>query len=411
MKHVLLGVTGCIAAYKACEILRGLQKAGCDVRVVMTDAAREFVGETTFAALSGHSVGVAEFGDRQNPIPHIEFAQWADVFLIAPATANVVAKLRAGIADDLLTSCALACTAPVCVAPAMNVHMYENAATQENLACLRARGVHVLDPAYGHLACGYDGAGKLPPVEDVVAFMLDVLNAEGVTSKAPADSACLSGARVLITSGPTVEPIDAVRFISNFSSGKMGAALAQAALEAGAQVSVVSGPVSVQYPQGARVLPVQTAEEMLDAAALEAKCADIIVCAAAVCDMRPQVTHQKKLKKCNAQDAACLAEIKLTENPDILATLSAAARPGQVVCGFAAETENVEQNARQKLASKGAHFIVGNPVGQGVGFGADANSAVIVSAADVRQLPQMPKAALAREIIDFAAAEFERARA
>ncbi len=387
--RILLGVTGCIAAYKSCEVLRELQRAGAEVQVVMTASAAEFVGPQTFAALTGQPVGTALFGDAVDPIPHIRLAESCDALLIAPCTANVLAKLACGIADDLLTSTALACTAPVVVAPAMNVHMYENAATQGNIAVLKRRGIHVLDPDSGYLACGDVGPGKLPAPHDIAVAVLAVLDG---------GARPLAGRKVVITSGPTVEPIDAVRFVSNHSSGKMGAALAAAALAAGAQVTVVSGPVPTAYPQEARVVVVGTAEEMLRAAVGEADDADAIICAAAVADYRPAEVHEGKLKK-GADDAA-LEAVRMVRNPDILRTLAEQRRRGQVIVGFAAETSDLADAAQRKLASKGADMIVANEVGGGRGFGADESRALIATSGGIEEMPLMPKAELAERIVD-----------
>lgn len=387
-KRVLLGVTGCIAAYKSCEVLRGLQRAGVDVQVVMTENAERFVGVATFEALSGYPVGRSLFGDDCGPIPHIELAGSCDLFLIVPCTANVLAKVAHGIADDLLTSTVLATTAPIVIAPAMNVHMYENPATQRNIEAVRARGMHVLDAASGHLACGEVGPGKLPDPDDIVRYALDILDGVGA----------LRGKRVLITSGPTIEPIDPVRFISNRSSGKMGAALAQAALDAGADVTVISGPVAVSYPGRLDVISVQTAQEMHDAALAHSAEADIVICAAAVSDLRPDTVFPRKLKK--GADDDSLSQLRLIENPDILKVLGDRKREGQVVVGFAAETDDLLENARKKLASKHADMIVANEVGEGKAFGQDTNEAVLVTASATIELPKLSKSELARIIIE-----------
>ena len=257
--HVLLGVTGCIAAYKAAEVLRALQKRGAEVRVVMTRQAAEFVGPATFRALADAPVGVGGFDDPQDAIPHIRAAEWADLLLVAPCTANVAAKLAHGIADDLLTSTALACTAPIMVAPAMNVHMYEAAATQANLAVLRERGVHVLAAESGYRACGEAGPGRLPEPAAVADAALALMEGNGAGGD-------LAGRHVLVTAGPTVEPVDAVRFLSNRSSGKMGYAVAEAAAARGADVTLVSGPVALDAPSGVHRVAVGTADEMRAAA-------------------------------------------------------------------------------------------------------------------------------------------------
>ena len=393
--QVALAVTGCIAAYKAVEVLRALQRRGAEVRVAMTRSATEFVGPATFRALTGAPVMVGEFGDPLEPIPHIALAEWADLLLVAPCTANVAAKLAHGIADDLLTSAALACTCPVMVAPAMNVHMYEAAATQANLALLRQRGVAVLEADSGYLACGEVGAGRLPEPEAVAEAALALLRER-------THARDLAGRSVLVTAGPTVEPIDAVRFVSNRSSGKMGYAVAEAALARGAEVTLVSGPVALEPPRGARVVPVATAVEMLAAAEAAFATADVAVCAAAVADLRPARPAARKLKK-GADDAA-LATLELVENPDVLATLGRAKAPGQVVVGFAAETDDVVANAERKLAAKGADLMVANDVSEGRAFGRDENEATLVSAAGAEPLPPMAKRALADAILDRAAA-------
>lgn len=394
--RVLLGVTGCIAAYKAPEVLRALQRRGAEVRVAMTRNATEFVGPATFRALSGAPVGVGEFDDPAEAIPHIRLAEWADLMLVAPCTANVAAKLACGIADDLLTSTALALTVPLMVAPAMNVHMYEAPATQENLARLRARGVHVLDAESGYLACGDVGPGRLPEPEAVAEAALALL------AEAHGRARDLAGRRVLVTAGPTAEPVDAVRYLTNRSSGKMGYAVAEAAAARGAEVTLVSGPVALDPPPGARVVPVGTAEEMLAAARAPFAEADVAVFAAAVADLRPARPASRKLKK--GRDDAALARIDLVENPDVLATLAASKAPGQFVVGFAAETDDVLANAERKLASKGADLIVANDVSEGRAFGRDEEEAALVSADGVEPLPPMAKRAIADAILDRAAA-------
>lgn len=393
--HVLLGVTGCIAAYKAAEVLRALQKRGAEVRVVMTRQAAEFVGPATFRALADAPVGVGGFDDPQDAIPHIRAAEWADLLLVAPCTANVAAKLAHGIADDLLTSTALACTAPIMVAPAMNVHMYEAAATQANLAVLRERGVHVLDAESGYLACGEAGPGRLPEPAAVADAALALMEGNGAGGD-------LAGRHVLVTAGPTVEPVDAVRFLSNRSSGKMGYAAAEAAAARGADVTLVSGPVALDAPSGVRRVAVGTADEMLAAARAAFDGADVAVFAAAVADRRPARPVERKLKK-GADDAALVA-IELEPTPDVLATLAAGKQPGQFVVGFAAETDDVAANAARKLEAKGADMVVANDVSGGKAFGADDNEALLVTAAGVEPLPPMAKRALADVILDRAVA-------
>lgn len=385
--HILVGVTGCIAAYKACEVVREFQRAGHEVSVVMTASAQEFVGLPTFQALTQGRAKASLFEDR-DPIPHIKLAEEADALVIAPATANVCAKLAHGIADDLLTSTALACTCPVFVAPAMNVHMYENAATQANLDVLRSRGARVITPDAGYLACGDVGPGKLPEPSAIARTVLDALSGTGP----------LSGKRVLITSGPTVEPIDAVRFISNRSSGKMGAAIARAALDAGAQVTLVSGPVALSYDERAQVVSVQTAQEMEEAVRRAFDDADAVICAAAVADFRPVDPVCRKLKK--GSDDAALASISLVENPDILSTLGHAKRAGQIVVGFAAETEDILHNAQEKLVHKEADLIVANDVSEGAVFGADVDEVTFITASDVERSGLLSKTEVAVRLVE-----------
>lgn len=388
---VLLGVTGCIAAYKSCEILRGLQKAGVRVKVVMTKNACEFVGPTTFRALTHEPVAIDTFGDGPgDPIHHVSLAEECDLFLIAPCTANVLAKMAAGIADDLLSTTALACTAPIAVAPAMNVHMYEAVATQHNMQVLASRGVHFIEPGEGYLACGDVGRGRLADPADIVETVLHMLEREKD----------LEGKRVVVTAGPTVEPIDAVRFISNPSTGKMGFAIAEAAVERGAEVTLVTGPVSLTDVPGAKMVRVGAACEMKAAVDEAFPSADIAIFSAAVSDFRPRAASERKLKK-GADDEA-LAHIELVENPDILASCGAAKREGQVVVGFAAETNDVIGNARSKLSRKKADFIVANDVSSGRGFGADSDEVAFVSASGEEHLPEMGKRELADRILDKA---------
>lgn len=402
---VLIGVTGCIAAYKSCEILRGLQKAGVRCKVVMTEHATRFVDPVTFRALTHEPVAVGLFDDPSDPIHHISLAQECDVFLVAPCTANVAAKIAHGIADDLLSTTALATRAPLLLAPAMNVGMYEAAATQANFEILRSRGVRFVEAESGYQACGDVGRGRLADPAIVVEHTLELLAEvfdENAQKSGPTDRADLAGKRVMITAGPTVEPIDAVRYISNHSSGKMGYALAEAALARGAQVSLISGPVSISAPAGADLLPVKTARDMLAAASDVFESADIAVFSAAVADFRPADPSDRKLKK-GADDSA-LESIRLVENPDILKTLGHAKRAGQVVVGFAAETNDVIANAQAKLVKKNADMIVANQVGDGRAFGTDDNQASLVTAGGVVDLPAMSKRELADRILDAAAA-------
>ena len=388
-KTVLLGVTGCIAAYKSCEIVRLLQKAGVRVKVVMTEHATEFVGPLTFRSLTHEPVGVGLFDNPSDPIHHISLAQEADLFLIAPCTANVIAKLANGLADDLLTTTALATTAPLVIAPAMNVNMYENGATRYNIGKLHIRGARIIETGDGYLACGDVGKGRLADVEDIVSAVLDELGL----------SRDLAGKRVMVTAGPTVEPIDPVRYISNHSSGKTGYAIARAAALRGADVTLVSGPVSIAPPEAVRTVRVRTALEMFEAAQEAFGAADIAVFAAAVADVRPKQAAPRKLKKGEAD--AALGAIELVENPDILATL-ASSKKRQVVVGFAAETDDVVANAEKKLSTKHADLVVANQVGEGKAFGTDDNQVWFVDDEGVEELPRMSKERLADAILDKA---------
>lgn len=390
-KTVLIGVTGCVAIYKACEIVRGLQKMGVRVKVVMTESATHFINPTLFRSLTREPVAVGLFDDAPgDPIHHISLAKEADLFLIAPCTANVMAKMAHGIADDLLTTTALATTAPIVVAPAMNVNMYENVATQENMDVLAARGVTFVDSESGYLACGDEGKGRLADPEVIVTTVLEVL---GVKHD-------LEDKKVVVTAGPTIEPIDPVRFISNPSSGKTGFAIAEAAAERGAHVTLVTGPVNLADPAGVEVVRVKTACEMRDAVSSAFDDADIAVFSAAVSDFRPAEVAEQKLKK--GTDDKALRLIELVANPDILAEMGARKAQDQFVVGFAAETENVEANAREKLERKHADLIVGNDVSEGRGFGTEDNEVVFVTAKGAERLPLMSKRALADAILDRA---------
>lgn len=391
-KTVLIGVTGCIAVYKSAEIVRALQKRGLRVKVVMTEHATHFVDPLTFRSLTHEPVAVGLFDDPSDPIHHISLAEEADLFLIAPCTANVAAKIAHGIADDLLTTTALACTAPLVVAPAMNVHMYEAAATQENLSTLARRGARIVEAGSGYLACGDVGRGRLAEIEDIVDCVLDTLEGDARRD--------LEGMHVLVTAGPTEEPIDPVRFITNRSSGKMGYAVAEAAAARGAKVTLVSGPVALSAPVDVETISVCTAIEMLDAAREPFAASDIAVFAAAVADMRPASIADRKLKKGVDSDEAALASLALVPNPDIIKTLAASKRSDQIIAGFAAETEDIVANAQKKLSAKHADLIVGNRVGEGIAFGQDDNQAVLVTNQGVDELSLMSKRCLADSILD-----------
>lgn len=395
-KTVVIGVSGCIAAYKACEIVRGLQKKGIRVKVLMTEHSTHFVDPLTFRALTHEPVAIGLFDDPSDPIHHISLAQEADLLLLAPATANVLAKTAHGIADDLFSTTVLATTAPVLVAPAMNVHMYENVATQENIATLKRRGFKFVEAEEGYLACGDEGKGRLAdPAVIVEAVIRELEGAPGAATQ----KIDLQGKNVLITAGPTVEPIDPVRYLTNRSSGKFGYAIAQAAASRGANVTLVSGPVALPAPEGVEVRYVETADEMLKACEGNFTETDIAIFAAAVADMKPAHPASAKLKKGVNDDL--LSAIELVENPDILATLAAKAN-NQVVIGFAAETNNVLENASKKLTKKNATMIVANEVGADKTFGYDDDEIWLVTAEGQEHIDPAPKAQLAHVILDKA---------
>lgn len=385
--RVLLGVTGCIAAYKACEVLRGLQKAGCEVRVMMTEDAEEFVGPATFEALTREPVLDDLFAHPGSPIPHIDLTEWADLVLVCPATANALAKAACGIADDALSTAMLAATDKLVLAPAMNVHMWENPATQANLAILEERGVQLVLPVAGRLACGDVGEGKLADVDDIVAFALDWLQG------GPEQD--LAGRRVVVTAGPTQEAIDPVRYIANRSSGKMGYAIARALLAHGARVTLVSGPTALAAPSGCDLVRVMSAAEMHDAALAAFANADAAICAAAVADYAPASPADHKLKKSSEP----LASIELVQTPDILADLSAE-KGERVVVGFAAETSDAVARAAEKLARKGCDLIVANDVSRAdSGFGSDTDRVAFVDASGAEELPTLSKDEVAERLV------------
>lgn len=389
---IALGVTGCIAAYKAVEVLRGLQKRGVTVQVVMTRHASEFVGPLTFQSISGLPVITEMFAPTDDPeIKHIQIAQAIDLLLVAPATANALAKFANGIADDFLSTLYISTTAPVLVAPAMNVEMWAHPATAANVERLKARGVQFVDPGEGYLACRTVGAGRLAEPPDIVERAWQIINHN------PVASADLAGERVLITAGPTYEALDPVRGLTNRSSGKMGYALAEAAIARGAQVTLVSGPVSLAAPAGAQMIRVQSAAEMYRAVMDNLENSTIIIMAAAVADYRPASAADQKIKK---NGDKLLLELEQTE--DILAEV-ATAKGAQLVIGFAAETDNLLDNARKKLLSKRADLIVANDVSsKDAGFDVDSNRIALVSELETAQLPLLSKREAADRILDSA---------
>ncbi len=393
-RSILLGVSAGIAAYKACEIVRALQKRDADVKVIMTENAKNFVTPMTFAALSGHDVHSSLFDDLEEPILHIDLAKKCDLFLVAPCTADVLAKIACGIADDLLTSTILATTSPILLAPAMNCAMYENAATQRNIDLCKERGIRFVEPASGRLACGDTGRGKLADVDDIANAVFEILGEHGRANT----KGDLSGLNILVTAGPTVEPIDAVRSITNHSSGKMGYAIADVARSRGADVTLVSGPVSLKPADGVETIMVKTAEEMLDACEEPFAVCDVAIFCAAVADMRPLKSFDRKLKK--GIDDEALSTIELVCNPDIIASLAAKKKDGQFVVGFAAETDDVIENARSKLIAKHADMIVANKVGDGRAFGTDDNEVAFVTEDEVSELPVMDKVQIADRLLN-----------
>jgi phosphopantothenoylcysteine decarboxylase / phosphopantothenate---cysteine ligase len=391
--RITLGVTGGVAAYKAAELVRLLQQDDFTVQVVMTRGAREFISPLTFAALSGHKVITdlfekSEGGDAnlESAIEHIAVAQRTDLLLVAPATADTLAKFARGIADDFLSTLYLATTAPVVVAPAMNVNMWNHAATQENIEILRRRGVHVVNPDEGYLACGMTGAGRLASQQAIVAAVREVLHAQQD----------LRGQTILVTAGPTREDLDPVRYLTNRSSGKMGYAVAEAAARRGAKTVLISGPVNLETPPGVQRIDVRTADEMHRAVNDKSHECSVAIFAAAVADYRPAETAAEKIKR-NREMLSLLLE----PTPDILA--SVASRKGDtIVVGFAAETQNVAENARKKLAAKNADIIVANDVtAEGAGFDHDTNIVTLFSR-DGRDLalPKLTKAEVAQRILD-----------
>lgn len=382
--RVLLGVSGGIAAYKGAETVRRLREAGAEVRVVLTENAARFVTALTFQALSGNPVRSSLWDDSaEAAMGHIELARWADEVLIAPASADLIARLAHGAADDLLTTLCLATTAPLSIAPAMNLHMWAHAATQSNIGVLRDRGVAILGPAEGRMAEAESGPGRLLEPPQIVARL--------ATSRAPRE---LAGLKFLVSAGPTFEDIDPVRFIGNRSSGRMGFAVAEAAARGGADVTLVAGPVALGTPAGVQRIDVRSAREMRDAVLAQASRHDVFVSAAAVGDFRPSAVAPQKLKK--SGDGGL--ELALVQNPDILAEVAALPQRPFVV-GFAAETENVEAYARSKLERKRLDMIAANRVGADCGFERDDNALLLLWPGGREELAQADKRALARALV------------
>lgn len=402
-KKVLVGVTGGIAAYKMCFVVRELRKAGAEVRVVMTEAAREFVSPLTFSTLSGNEVIVGTFPAPKGSVVkgsawHIDLAQWADVMLIAPATANTIAKIAHGFADNAVTTLALSLRCPLLVCPAMDADMWRNPITQENVERLKELGFFVLPPDEGELASGLIGPGRLPEVDSILKAVEEIL---GKTRRN------LIGKKILVTAGPTVEPIDAVRFISNRSSGKMGFAVANAAALRGADVTLVTGPVGLQTPPNVSRIDVQTAEEMYQAVQGEFQKHDVVIMAAAVADYRPRKPGSRKVKKEKPRRQSISLELEQTK--DILESLGKK-KDGKILVGFALETDDEIRNAKEKLARKNLDLVVvNNPFVEGAGFGVDTNVVSLINkSGKIEQLPKLSKFDVANVILDRVAELLQR---
>ena len=388
-KTVLLGVTGGIACYKSANLASALVKQGANVQVLMTKNATEFIGPHTFESLTGNRVSVDTF-DRnyQFQVEHIALADQADLVLVAPATANVLAKLAHGLADDMLTTTILACNCPKIAAPAMNTKMYENPVTQDNLDILRKYGWEIVEPASGRLACGAVGKGKMPEPEDLLETVLHALSHEKD----------MTGLKVLVTAGPTREALDPVRYLTNHSTGKMGYAIAKAAAARGAQVILVSGPVNLKKPPYMEVVDIVSAQDMFDAVTSRAPDQDIIIKAAAVADYRPATVAEDKIKK---SGTAADLSLPLARTSDILAWLGEHRAPGQFLCGFSMETRDMVENSRKKLEKKHIDLIAANNLKQeGAGFGVDTNLLTLIAADGAKELPLMSKEEAAHALLD-----------
>lgn len=393
-KHIVLGVTGSIAAYKIASLASMLVKQKADVTVIMTQNATNFINPITFETLTGNKCLVDTF-DRnfQYSVEHVSLAKQADVFLIAPASANVIAKASHGLADDMLTTTLLACTCPKIVAPAMNTRMFQNEIVQDNMKILKKYGMEVIHPASGYLACGDTGEGKMPEPEVLLEYIIKAVT--------PKD---MAGKRVLVTAGPTQEKLDPVRYISNHSTGKMGYAIARAAMLRGAEVTLVSGKVTITPPMGVEVVPIVSAADMAKAVKERAQEQDIIIKAAAVADYRPVMVAEEKMKK---KDGDMTIPLERTE--DILAYLGNHRRPGQFLCGFSMETEHMLENSRAKLEKKNIDMIVANNLKQaGAGFGTDTNVVTLLTRADTRELPLMKKEEVADELLSYILGQMEK---
>ncbi|MBH0012215.1 bifunctional phosphopantothenoylcysteine decarboxylase/phosphopantothenate--cysteine ligase CoaBC [Pseudoalteromonas sp. NZS100_1] len=385
-KKIVLGITGGIAAYKCAELVRRLKDSGCEVKVVMTESAKHFITPLTMQAVSGETVSDSLLDpSAEASMGHIEFAKWADLILVAPATCNIIAKMAAGIADDLLTTLLLATPAKVAVAPAMNQKMYAHAATQANLATLKARNVLIWGPGKGEQACGDIGAGRMLEPHELVALCI-----------AKEQPQLLAGKTITITAGPTREPLDPVRFISNHSSGKMGYALAEAALQLGAKVNLISGPVTIKAPTGVNLINIESAEELLTESLTYAPQSDAFIGCAAVADYRAANIATQKMKKQGDE-----LTLTLTKNPDVIAAIANLKQNRPYTVGFAAETQNVESYAKSKLKNKNLDMICANDVSKsGLGFNSDHNALTLYWHNEQLELPTTSKIEIARKVIE-----------
>lgn len=386
-KTILVGVTGSIAAYKAATLVSMLVKTGAEVRVLMTKNATNIINPITFETLSGHKCLIDTF-DRnfEFKVSHVSLAQKADIFLIAPATANTIAKVANGMADDMLTSVFLAAKCPKIICPAMNTAMYENPITQDNLEKCKKFGFKILEPATGLLACGESGKGKMPEPQEIFEFIENEISFEKD----------FLGKKILVTAGPTQEAIDPVRFITNHSSGKMGYAIAKIAAARGAQVTLISGPASINPPKNAKTVKITSAKEMFEAVKENSPDSDIIIKSAAVADFRPKNVSAEKIKKTGNE-----LSIELERTDDILAFLGKNKKPGQILCGFSMETQSLIENSKKKLSAKNLDLIIANNLKTpGAGFQADTNQATIISKDFQKELPLMQKEELASRILD-----------
>ena len=387
-KTVVLGISGSIAAYKIAYLASALKKLHADVEVIMTENATQFITPVTFESLTGNKCLVDTF-DRnfKFSVEHIALAKRADIFMLAPATANVIAKVAHGLADDMLTTTFLACKCPKYISPAMNTQMFENPITQDNLKICQSYGMHVIQPACGYLACGDTGAGKMPEPEELLDHIIHEI----------AYPKNLTGKKILVTAGPTREALDPVRFLTNHSTGKMGYAIARVAAARGAEVTLVTGPTEIKKPGFVKVVPIESAREMYEAVTAASEEQDAIIKAAAVADYRPAHVSDEKIKKKDGDELS----IPVERTDDILAYLGSHKKPGQFLCGFSMETEHMLENSRKKLEKKNLDMIVANNLKvAGAGFGTDTNIVTLITKAGERQLEKMSKEQVADKLLD-----------